>query len=130
MTRRDGGEHFYKIGVTGFRNTMHRFTKHGDEDKRVQTSDVSAMEKLKAAFGGHEFQHPYAVAIKHEVVFDAEADARTTEAEILEVVAPARYRPTIDFPGWSECFEATDVQLALVIEYMTHEAAEARDGSG
>ena len=129
MTGQDGVEHFYKIGVTGYRDTMHRFTRYGDEGRRIQTSSASKMEKLKAAFGGHEFQHPYSVSIKHEVVFDAEADAKTTETEILEAVSPARYFPAIDFPGKTECFKATEAQLALVIEYMTQEASDSRSGA-
>lgn len=129
MSGRESAERFYKIGVTNYRNTMHRFTRHGEEDARIQAGNGSKMEKLQAAFGGHLYAHPYSIAVKHEVVFETEADAKMTEAEILQAVSAARYEPIIRFPGSSECFRATDAQLAEVVEYMTSEAAAVRSSA-
>jgi hypothetical protein len=126
MRNHDSGESFYKIGVTGHRNVLHRFTKHGDENRRIQTSCLSKLDKLRAAFGGHEFLFPYKITMKHMVVFDSGEDAEAVEDEILGAVAPARYQPKIEFSGWTECFVATDDQLALVIDYMNQRAAETR----
>jgi hypothetical protein len=66
--------------------------------------------------GTHLAQWCYWVDL-HEVWFTLDDDARATEDEILDCVRP--YEPHIRFHGWTECFQADQEQLKLLIDYMT-----------
>jgi hypothetical protein len=111
-----GSERFHKVGVS--QNLDWRFSYGVTQlPSGTQPSEIYELRVAILADRGLK-PHPYKAKVLCAISFQDECAALLAERELLEVVAPAKYTPTIWFSGQTECFQTTDEIVEDLVSYI------------
>lgn len=114
MVAPDGGETFFKVGVTKM-GVKRRF-EFGTTS--VAESSLPFKEKLTRLLDGQKYisSTPYIAEEIHTVSYKYKGDSLMAEQEILSFVEPHRYLPTKPFAGRYECFSGESVAAEVKLK--------------